>query len=529
MSLFTGLLAGLYLACLFGLFLYGINSYVLILLHRRHRREAQAADARIQASAQNDPEATLPVVTVQLPIFNERYVVERLLQAATRLDWPRDRLEIQVLDDSTDDTREVVSLLIQGYRAEGFDTIHLHRTVRTGYKAGALKDGLAVCRGEFVAIFDADFVPEPDFLRRTTPYFKDPGVGMVQTRWGHLNRDYSLLTTGQAFGIDGHFGVEQGSRAWAGLYLNFNGTAGIWRKTAIQDAGGWQADTLTEDLDLSYRAQLCGWRLIFLPEVVSPAELPVQIQGFKSQQRRWAKGSIQTARKLIPSILRASGSWFKKYQAVIHLTHYAAHPLMLLVAIASPLLLYLDWFFASWHSLFVSTAFFCLATFGPSALYTYSQRVLYPDWRRRLLFLPSLMLLGTGIALSNTHAVLEGLFRHAGDFVRTPKFAIQSRQDSWRTKRYRDRFSWTAVGELLLSAYSAFGVYLFLSRGRFLIGPFLVLYTLGFAYVGSLTLLHSLSPRPSVAPGVPRQVLPRWGLILIVPPLLLASAVCLAY
>lgn len=529
MSLFTSLLASLYLACLFGLFLYGINSYVLILLHRRHRRAAQAADARIQGSNQNDPDPTLPVVTVQLPIFNERYVVDRLLRAATRLDWPRDRLEIQILDDSTDDTREIVRGLVQGYRAAGFDIVHLHRTVRTGYKAGALKDGLAVCHGEFVAIFDADFVPQPDFLRRTTHYFKDPGVGMVQTRWGHLNRDYSLLTTGQAFGIDGHFGVEQGSRAWAGLYLNFNGTAGIWRKTAILDAGGWQADTLTEDLDLSYRAQLSGWRLVFLPNVVSPAELPVQIQGFKSQQRRWAKGSIQTARKLIPRILRAPGSWFKKYQAVIHLTHYGAHPLMLLVAIASPILLYLDWFFASWHSLFASTAFFCLATFGPSALYTYSQRVLYPDWRRRLPYLPSLMLLGTGIALSNTQAVLEGLFRRAGDFVRTPKFAIQSRQDSWRTKRYRDRFSWMALGELFLSAYSAIGVYLFLSRGRFLIGPFLVLYTLGFAYVGVLTLMHSLGSRPAVAPRELRFARFRWALLLIVPLLLLVSVVCLAH
>ena len=528
MILVTYVLAAFYLACLFGLFLYGINSYVLILLHRRHRQAAQAEERSIRAQARMDP-AALPVVTVQLPIFNERYVVERLLQAATRLDWPPDRLEIQVLDDSTDDTREIVSRLVQGYRAAGFDMVHLHRTVRTGYKARALKDGLAVCRGEFVAIFDADFVPEPDFLRRTTPCFNDPGVGMVQTRWGHLNRDYSLLTTGQAFGIDGHFGVEQGSRAWAGLYLNFNGTAGIWRTRAIHEAGGWQADTLTEDLDLSYRAQLKGWRLVFLPDVVCPAELPVQIQGFKSQQRRWAKGSIQTARKLIPAILRAPGSWFRKYQAVIHLTHYLAHPLMLLVAIASPILLYLDWFFASWHSLFASAAFFCLATFGPSALYAYSQRVLYPDWRRRLPSLPSLMLLGTGIALSNTQAVLEGLFRRGGEFVRTPKFAIQSREGSWRTNRYRDRFSWTAVGELALSAYSAFGVYLVLGRGRFLIGPFLVLYTLGFAYVGILTLIHSLGPRPTVAPGVPRPALLRWGLILIVPLLLLTSVVCLVY
>ncbi|MBI4735640.1 MAG: glycosyltransferase [candidate division NC10 bacterium] len=495
MSWLTGILAALYLACLVGLFLYGVNCYLLILLHRRHRREAREADARIQAEGRAWLEATLPVVTVQLPIFNERYVVERLLRAVTRLDYPRDRLEIQVLDDSTDDTREIAARLVEGYRAAGMDVVRLHRPVREGYKAGALKDGLAVCRGEFVAIFDADFVPDPDFLRRTLPYFRDPGVGVVQTRWGHMNRDYSLLTTGQALGIDGHFGVEQGSRAWGGLYLNFNGTAGIWRKAAILDAGGWQADTLTEDLDLSYRAQLCGWRLVFLADVVCPAELPVQIQGFKSQQQRWAKGSIQTARKLIPAILRAPGSAFKKYQAVIHLTHYAVHPLMLMVAIASPILLYLEWYFASWQSVFAAAAFFCLATFGPSALYCYSQRTLYPDWRKRLPYLPSLMLLGTGIALSNSQAVLEGLFHRAGDFIRTPKFAIQGREDSWKSKRYRSRFSWTAVGEILLAIYSGIGVYLFLDRGRILIGPFLVLYTLGFAYVGVLTVLHSMEGR----------------------------------
>ncbi|MBI2000987.1 MAG: glycosyltransferase [candidate division NC10 bacterium] len=492
MTWLTGFLAGLYLACLFGLFLYGINSYVLILLHRRHRRAAEAADAAIQAGGGERPETMLPVVAVQLPVFNERYVVERLLRAAASLDYPRDRLEIQLLDDSTDDTREIASRLVQEYQAAGVQVVHLHRTIRTGYKAGALKEGLAACRGEFVAIFDADFVPDPDFLRRTLPYFGDPKVAMVQTRWG------------------------------------LNGTAGIWRKTAIEDAGGWQADTLTEDLDLSYRAQLKGWRLVFLPDVVCPAELPVQIQGFKSQQQRWAKGSIQTARKLVPAILRAPGSWFKKYQAVIHLTHYAAHPLMLLVAIASPPLLYLDWFFASWRSVFASTAFFCLATFGPSALYCYSQRVLYPDWRRRLPYLPSLMLLGTGIALSNTQAVLEGLFQRAGDFIRTPKFAIQSRQDSWRTKQYRSRFSWTAVGELLLSVYCGIGVYLFLDRGRFLIGPFLVLYTLGFGYVGILTLLHSLGPRPAAARRI-SLAFDRWTMVLLLPPAVLLASVCLAF
>ncbi len=498
-SWLAGTLAALYLTSLAGLFLYGRSEEHLILLHRRHRRHARLADARIQAEGREWLEATLPVVTVQLPIFNERYVIRRLLEAVTRLEYPRDRLEIQVLDDSTDDTREIAARLVEGYRAAGIDMVHLHRATREGYKAGALKEGLAVCRGEFVAIFDADFVPDPDFLRRTLAYFRDPGVGMVQARWGHLNRDYSLLTTAQALGIDGHFGVEQGSRAWGGLYLNFNGTAGIWRKAAILEAGGWQADTLTEDLDLSYRAQLRGWRLVFLADVVCPAELPVQIQGFKSQQQRWAKGSIQTARKLIPGILRAPGSAFKKYQAVIHLTHYAVHPLMLMVAIASPILLYLDWYFATWRGVLAAAALFGLATLGPSALYCYSQRVLYPDWQRRLPYLPSLMLLGTGIALSNSQAVLEGLFRRAGDFARTPKFAIRDRRDSWKAKRYRSRFSWTAAGEILLAIYSGIGVYLFLDRAGILILPFLTLYALGFAYVGILTMLHSLGGRPAGA------------------------------
>jgi cellulose synthase/poly-beta-1,6-N-acetylglucosamine synthase-like glycosyltransferase len=497
MSWLTGALAALYLACLVGLFLYGINSYILIGIHRRNRRRAENEDARMRAGARAWLAADPPLVTVQLPIFNERYVVERLLRAAAALEYPRDRLEIQLLDDSTDDTREIAARLVEGHRTAGLNVVHLHRSVREGFKAGALKEGLAVCRGEFVAIFDADFVPNPDFLRRTLPHFREPAVGMVQTRWGHLNREYSLLTTGQAFGIDGHFGVEQGARAWGGLYLNFNGTAGIWRKAAILDAGGWQADTLTEDLDLSYRAQLRGWRMVFLPDVECPAELPVQIQGFKSQQERWARGSIQTARKLIPAILRAPGPPFKKYQAVIHLTHYAAHPLMLLVAIVSPILLYLNWYFASWQSLFAAAALLCLATFGPSALYCYSQRTLYPDWPRRVLSLPSLMLLGTGIALSNTRAVLGGLFAQAGDFIRTPKFAIQNRRDTWRDKRYRSRLSWMFLGELGLSIYSAVGVYLFVSRGRFLIGPFLLLYALGFGYVGVLSLLHSLETRRS--------------------------------
>lgn len=502
MSLLLGwALVLVYGLSLFCLFLYGINSYLMILLHRRRRAGALAADEAVWAAWHPDP-AALPPVTVQLPIFNERYVLSRLLEAVTRLDYPPDKLEIQILDDSTDDTTARAAALAQRYRARGFQIVHLHRQVRDGYKAGALRDALPVARGEFLAVFDADFVPPPDFLRRTLPFFADPKVGMVQARWGHINRDYSNLTRAQALGIDGHFGVEQASRAWLGLFLNFNGTAGIWRRTTILDAGGWQADTLTEDLDLSYRAQLRGWVLKYLPQVVCPAEIPVTITGFKSQQHRWAKGSIQTARKLIPRILRAPIPAFTKYQAALHLTHYAVHPLMLLVAVLSPILLRFHIFFQGWRDLFSAAVFFALATFGPSALYLYAQRVLSPDWRRRIRHLPFLMFLGTGIALSNTRAVLEGLCSRGGAFVRTPKYRIEGRRDQWQARRYRLPFPWLSALEIPLFLYSLYGLLLFVQQTKYLMGPFLLLYTLGFGYVAILSLWHArletLTPRRRV-------------------------------
>src|SRR5258706_11786510 len=323
------LLAGLvYALALLGLLLYGLNAYVMIALHWWTRRSAHAA------LPPPDP-PVWPLVTVQLPLYNERYVAERLLEAAGALDYPADRLEIQVLDDSTDDTAAIVAETAQRLRARGVNVIHVRRTDRTGFKAGALASGLASARGEFVAIFDADFVPPPDFLRRTIPHFVDARVAVVQTRWGHLNRDFSLLTVAQSLGIDGHFGVEQAARCRGHLLLNFNGTAGVWRRTAIENAGGWAHDTLTEDLDLSYRAQLRHWRILYLPELVCPAELPVVISGFKSQQRRWAQGSIQTAVKLLPLVLSSELSLWTKYQAFVHLTYYMIHPLMLVVVLLS--------------------------------------------------------------------------------------------------------------------------------------------------------------------------------------------------
>lgn len=480
-----GLAAGfLYVAALLGLFLYGINAYVMVILHRRHRQRA----ARARAPS---PPARWPAVTVQLPVYNERYVVRRLLAAAAALDYPRDRLEIQVLDDSTDETTALAAAEVERLRVQGFRVVHLHRQVRTGFKAGALEAGLRVATGEFVAIFDADFVPPPDFLRRTIPYFADPRVAVVQARWGHLNRDFSLLTVAQALGIDGHFAVEQPARSWGNLLLNFNGTAGIWRRQAIEDAGGWQHDTLTEDLDLSYRAQLRGWRIAYRPELVCPAEVPVLVTGFKSQQRRWAQGSIQTARKLLPAVLRAPLPAWAKYQAAIHLTYYLVHPLMLGVVLLAVPVARLGPVATSPWLLGVGAFAVTVATLGPGTMLAYAQRVLGRSGWRRLAELPAIMVVGIGVAGSTSLAVLQGLTRRSPEFVRTPKFGIAGRQDHWRGKAYVGGEGWGGLVELALGAYCLWATWVLWLDGRYAALPFLLLYATGFITVGALTLRHT--------------------------------------
>lgn len=478
-------LAALYIVCLTGLFIYGTNCYVLLYLFRRNRSKAQQEYRDVVEKFARSPWASdLPHVTVQLPIFNERYVVGRLLEAACALDYPRERLEIQVLDDSTDDTVDIVRQLVARYQDQGFPIVHLHRSNREGFKAGALKEGMEKARGEFLAIFDADFVPPADFLRKTVPYFCDSKVGMVQARWDHINSTHSLLTRAQSIGIDGHFSIEQGARAWSGIFLNFNGTAGIWRRQAILDAGGWQSDTLTEDMDLSYRAQLAGWKLKYLLDVACPAELPQQVAAFKSQQFRWAKGSIQTARKIIPALLRARVSWFAKYQAIIHLTHYVIHPLMLMtILLWFPVISLLNqkpdfWLLALLFTLFI------FATCGPSSLYVASQRNLYPDWRARIRWIPLLTLIGTGIALSNSRAILEGLFSSGGNFVRTPKLGLN------RGGEARGKLGnyWLKVGllpyfEFAVGVYAVAGLARSLTGAAFWLSPFLLIYASGFLYM----------------------------------------------
>ena len=485
MTVVQGVLILLQVLAVAGLVIYGVNAYVMVATHWLHRQETERRCAL--------PDL-LPTVTVQLPLYNERYVVTRLLDAVSGFDYPRDRLEVQVLDDSTDDTTGIVASTVARLRAGGLDVVHLHRRVRTGFKAGALADGLRVARGDFVAIFDADFVPLPGFLKSMLPYFQ-PDVAVVQARWGHLNRSFSVLTLAQSLGIDGHFAVEQSARARAGLFLNFNGTGGVWRRAAIIDAGGWTHDTVTEDLDLSYRAQLRGWRIAYQPDIVCPAELPVLVTGFKSQQRRWAKGSIQTAMKLLPALLGAPRSRWARYQAFVHLTYYMIHPLMLASVLLTVPMRILSGPMAGTSSLSVVGLILGLVALGPAIMLAYAQRVLERCWWRRLWQLPAILVIGLGVALSTSLAVLEAFVGRGREFVRTPKFGIAGGAGTWHGKGYGERALWGGAAELALALYCAVATLLIWAGQQYAMVPFLALYTLGFLTVGTYTIVQSLAIR----------------------------------
>jgi len=488
----------IYLLALMSLFIYGMNCYLLMIFYLLKSSKARRQHQEIkEIFFRNVPEKDWPQVTIQLPVYNERYVVRRLIQSVCRFDYPRELLEIQILDDSTDDTVDIAKAEAAKMMRQGFDIGYIHRDDRIGFKAGALKEGLKYAKGEFVGIFDADFIPHPSFLKETIPYFSDPEIGMLQTRWGHINSDYSLLTRAQSMGIDGHFGVEQASRAWSGFFMNFNGTAGIWRKTTIEDAGGWQADTLTEDLDLSYRAQLKGWKLKFVSDVVCLAEVPVTINAFKSQQHRWAKGSIQTAKKNLGKLFKSDISLLVKFQAFMHLTHYMVHPMMLLVVLTSIPMLYSQWFFDSLAYPIMIFTMLCLATCGPSSMYLFSQKVLYHDWKSRIKILPFLMCLGTGIAVNNTKAVLEAFLNIESGFIRTPKYGIKKKEDSWKSKHYSIPLNTISILEFFLGLYSLSGLILFLFFSKYLVSPFLLIYTSGFFYVFFLSVKHGYGKRES--------------------------------
>jgi cellulose synthase/poly-beta-1,6-N-acetylglucosamine synthase-like glycosyltransferase len=462
-----------YLAVLFGLSAYGIHRYVIIYLFLKNRKNEPQPSSHF---------VTLPKVTMQLPIFNEIYVVERLLRSVSEIDYPHELLEIQVLDDSTDDTREVTSLVAEELRARGFNVELIHRANREGFKAGALATGLETAEGEFVCILDADFVPPPDLLRKTIDFFTDPKVGMIQTRWGHLNRGYSLLTRVQAMFLDGHLLLEQTARSRSGRFFNFNGTAGLWRKSCIREAGGWQHDTLTEDLDLSYRAQLAGWKFVFLTNVVTPAELPVDMNGFKSQQHRWTKGSIQTCKKLLPTIWRSRLPLVIKLEATGHLTSNFAY---LLLACLCVLLHPATGGPQGWFRTFlIDVPIFLTASMSVAIFYICAQRELHPrSWMKEILLLPCLLALGVGLSLNNARAVLEAVFNHKSDFARTPKYGIEHKSQPWRNCKYMPLKSLLPIAEIAFAIYFTYFVWFAIVHGQYLSVPFLLMFQLGFLYV----------------------------------------------
>ena len=487
-------LLAIYYLTLGSLAIYGSHRLVLIALYYRNRHRLNPSVA-----APSD----WPVVTIQLPLFNEMYVASRLIDSICRLDYPRDRLEIQVLDDSTDETSKLVSERVSHYLSRGFRIDHLRRTHRHGYKAGALENGLTRARGNLLAVFDADFSPRPDFLKQTVPHFANPEVGMVQARWEHINRRYSLLTRIQAILLDGHFAIEHAARHASGRFFNFNGTAGIWRKEAIVDAGGWQHDTLTEDLDLSFRAQLRGWRFIFLPAVIAPAELPVDIHAFKSQQFRWAKGSIQTARKLLDTILRSSVATPIKVEALIHLTSNACYPLMILLSLLMFPAMYLRRDADPRMLLLLDLPIFLGATGAIVLFYIISQMVVRPDGRRNLRTIPSLMGLGVGLAVNNTRAVLSGLLHDGGEFQRTQKYHIENPADRWLGKQYHALRTRTVIFESVLAGYMILCFTVACSLRMWFSLPFLYLFLHGYCYMTFLTLQHERATRSFKDLGAP--------------------------
>lgn len=512
-------LMALYLAILLAVAAYGIHRYHLLYLYMKHRGHGLKPKHRFDQ---------VPLVTVQLPMFNEDVVAERVIAAACELDYPHDRLEIQVLDDSTDHSAEIARKACEKWAEKGYPVVYIHRDNRSGYKAGALEFGLKSARGEYVAIFDADFVPPRDMLRNTVDFFTDPKVGMVQVRWDHLNREASLLTRSQAIFLDGHFVIEHTARNRSGRFMHFNGTAGVWRKDTIRDAGGWQHDTLTEDLDLSYRAQMKGWQFVYLPQYAAPAELPPEMCAFKQQAHRWTKGSVQTCLKLLPTLLRSRESFRVKTEAFFHLTNTFVYPLMVMLT----LLMYPTFF--NYYSPFAahsanqhlfSFSLFILATCSAGTFFVYAQKELFgrgAGWRT-LFWMPALMAIGVGVCINNSRALIEAFWsslrKKESEFVRTPKYGVIG---TAKTKAMSGSgvFSFKRLWQPLLEI--AFGVYttlcLYIAVNAYVqwpaeVGisglagiPFLMIFASGYYYVGFGTLhamwrqrQQALATRPAVA------------------------------
>ena len=472
----------LYFGVLVLLSFYGAHRYLMAFLYAKHRNDVPKPRGTLKK---------LPPVTIQLPIFNEKYVVERLIDAVCKIRYPNELFEIQVLDDSTDETVDIARSHVEKWQKKGIDISHVHRTNRHGYKAGALEEGMKVAKGEFIAVFDADFVPQPDFLEKTVHYFIDGEIGMVQVRWDHINRNYSLLTQAQSILLDGHFIIEHTARNRSDRFFNFNGTAGIWRKVCIEEAGGWQHDTLTEDLDLSYRAQEKGWKFIFLIDVLSPAEIPVEMNAFKTQQHRWAKGSIQTAKKILPRLLRSKLPFRVKQEAFCHLTNNVAHVLMVLLCLLMPLSTFIriqkGWTLA----LLLDVPMFVLATYSVCSFYVLAQKEVGRTWGQRLIFLPFVLSLGIGLCLNSAKAVIEAMVNYKTGFTRTPKYAINSKQSKWKKSKYTSGRKILPYIELAFGLYFTLGIIYAISQGAFFNLPFLFLFQFGFLYVGMLSLFQT--------------------------------------
>ena len=476
-----------YILVLLGLSGYGAHRLTIVYLYLRHAKRRPEPLKEFEE---------LPLVTIQLPVFNELHVVDRLLDAVAKIDYPQDKMQIQMLDDSTDETTEICRAGVERLKAQGFDAELIHRTDRTGFKAGALENGTEFAKGEYLFILDADFVPNPDVLQKTIHYFTDEKIGMIQTRWGHLNRTFNVLTRIQAMFLDGHLELEQTARNRSGRFFTFNGTAGIWRKSCIADAGGWEHDTLTEDMDLSYRAQLKGWRFIFLKEVETPAELPVDMDGFKSQQHRWTKGSIQVCKKVLPTIWRAKVPLVVKLEATAHLTSNFAY----LMLICLCFLIYPNQHgsqFGGMTYYLINVPLFFFASVSVIFFYLTAQKALRPEkWWREVPYLPLLLALGIGMSINNAKAVIEAIFNHQSGFVRTPKYGIgqkEAKKQDWKKSSYKAMKTLTPVVELLFGFFFLFVVVEAAIDGRWSSAILLLPFPVGFFYT-SLSSLARMMP-----------------------------------
>jgi len=493
---------------LLALSLYSLNHAALAIIfwrHRRRQRGVVAPPVGVDRVHRVDP-----VVTIQLPLYNEIYVAERVIRSACELDYPVDLLEIQVLDDSTDETLDLTRALVAEYQARGVSIVHIHREDRQGFKGGALAHGFARARGQFIAVFDADFMVPRDFLGRTLHHFADPSIGIVQTRWAYFNDKFSELTRAMALALDGHFVVEQSARCWAGWFLNFNGTAGVLRAQAITDAGGWQSDTITEDLDLSYRAQLAGWRAMYLPDVACVSEIPTDIHSLKTQQFRWTKGAQETARKILPALWRSGRPMGVKVEGTLHLLSGLSYPALVLLTLLSPFVIVAA---AVHHATVVwpISLLYLVAFTGTFLCYLTAARDLGGAWRSRIARFPLFLALSIGMSVHNTRAALEGLFGRKSPFERTPKHRLTSRRSGEGVVRYRSQASWSVVGELLLAGFSLAAAVVAFRFRQYEALPFPILFAVGYAMVGVYSIKHlrfTWRKVPSVEKSVPTTALP---------------------